>query len=80
MCALQVLTYLNLHRETSKVLDQVGYFGEARLAFDPDTFKLEQISEGIYNDDNNHQQHNQVDVVSNPFESVDSMAKYYKSR
>ncbi|ENN72766.1 hypothetical protein D910_08245 [Dendroctonus ponderosae] len=76
----KVLTYLNLHRETSKVLDQVGYFGEARIAFDPDTFKLEQISEGIYNDDHNHQQQNQGDVVGNPFESVDSMAKYYKCR
>ncbi|XP_066153280.1 tripartite motif-containing protein 2-like [Euwallacea fornicatus] len=75
----QVTTYLNLHKETSKILDQVGYFGEARITFDPDAFKLEQMSEGIYNDEEEPQQQNFF-LVTNPFESIDSMTKHYKAR
>lgn len=79
----KVLTYVNLHRETSKLLDQVGFFGEARIAFDPDTFKLEQISEGIYNevgDDQPPHQSGQGYGVANPFENEDSMVKHYRDR
>lgn len=79
----KVLTYVNLHRETSKLLDQVGYFGEARIAFDPDTFRLEQISEGIYNDVVDEQQPHQSgqgNAVANPFENEDSMVKHYRDR
>lgn len=80
----KVLTYVNLHRETSKLLDQVGYFGEARIAFDPDTFRLEQISEGIYNDvvdeQQPHHQSGQGYGVANPFENEDSMVKHYRDR
>ncbi|CAG9764028.1 unnamed protein product [Ceutorhynchus assimilis] len=76
----KVTTYLNLHRETSKILEQVNFFGEARLTFDPDTFKMEQISEGIYNDDDNQQQHTQTQMVSNSPENLDSMAAHYKAR
>ncbi|XP_066249025.1 tripartite motif-containing protein 2-like [Euwallacea similis] len=75
----QVTTYLNFHKETSKILDQVGYFGEARITFDPDAFKLEQISEGIYNDEEEPQQQS-FSLVTNPFESIDSMTKHYKAR
>lgn len=79
----KVLTYVNLHRETSKLLNQVGYFGEARIAFDPDTFRLEQISEGIYNDVVDEQQPHQSgqgNGVANPFENEDSMVKHYRDR
>lgn len=76
----KVTTYLNLHRETSKILDHISNFGEARITFDPDTFRVEQISEGIYNDDEDDHQQHQVHIVANPYENVDSMAKHYKSR
>lgn len=74
----KVTTYLNLHNHTSKLLDQINYFGEARINFDPETFKLEQISEGIYNDIEDGQQH--LFQISDPLESIESMAKHYKSR
>ncbi|KAF7271593.1 hypothetical protein GWI33_015545 [Rhynchophorus ferrugineus] len=77
--AQKVTTYLNLHGQTSKMLEQVNYFGEARITFDPDAFKLEQISEGVYNDMENGQEQS-FQSVTDPMESVESMTKHYKSR
>ncbi|XP_050296282.1 uncharacterized protein LOC126736108 isoform X2 [Anthonomus grandis grandis] len=77
----KVNMYLNLHRETSKLLDQVNYFGEARLTFDPESYKLDQISEGIYNDeDNNQNQASSPIKVGNPCDSAETMAKQYRGR
>lgn len=70
---------MNLHRETAKVLNEVYHYGEARLIFDPESFKLDQDTEGIYND--MEENTSALPVKSeNPFESVDAMAKHYKSR
>ncbi|KAL1501536.1 hypothetical protein ABEB36_006839 [Hypothenemus hampei] len=80
----KVTTYLKLHRETSKLLDQVSYFGEARLTFDPDSFKLDQISEGTYEEISDPQpQPTQAllsNVIANPTENIESMVKYYKAK
>ncbi|KAJ8926023.1 hypothetical protein NQ315_009878 [Exocentrus adspersus] len=75
----KITTYMNLHRETAKLLDEVYHFGEARLIFDPESFKVDQDTEGVYNDleDNAAATPSKTD---NPFESVVAMAKHYRSR
>lgn len=70
---------MNLHRETAKVLSEVYHYGEARLIFDPETFKLDQDTEGIYNEI--EESTTALPAKSeNPFENVDAMVKHYKSR
>jgi tripartite motif-containing protein 2/3 len=46
----KVFSFMNLHKETSRLLSQVSHYGEARVIFDPDTFKLDQDTEGVYKD------------------------------
>ncbi|XP_018563372.1 tripartite motif-containing protein 2 [Anoplophora glabripennis] len=75
----KITTYMNLHRETAKILNEVYHYGEARLIFDPETFRLEQDTEGIYND--TEESTSVLPAKSeNPFESVDAMVKHYRSR
>ncbi|XP_060536983.1 RING finger protein nhl-1-like [Cylas formicarius] len=74
----KVSTYLDLHKQTSKLLEQVNYFGETRITFDPLTFKLEQCTEAVYNGEEEEQE--VVATITNPFESIDSLVKYYRSK
>ncbi|KAJ8927538.1 hypothetical protein NQ314_019983 [Rhamnusium bicolor] len=75
----KITTYMNLHRETAKVLNEVYHYGEARIIFDPDTFKLDQDTEGIYNEIEENSSTNSSSA-ENPFESIIAMVKHYKSR
>ncbi|XP_023019781.2 uncharacterized protein [Leptinotarsa decemlineata] len=75
----KISTYMNLHRETAKLFEEIYHYGEARIVFDSENMKIDQDQEGIYNDigENNS---TKIDSVVNPYESVNSMIKHYKTR
>lgn len=68
---------MQLHEETSKILNRVNHFCEARIIFDPDAFKLDQDTEGIYDYANDS-----ADTADNhnPLVSQDCMMEHYKNR
>lgn len=70
---------MNLHRETAKLFNEIYHYGEARLIFDSDKFRIEQATEGIYKDIEDTET-TKVANVENPFENTNSMIKHYKSR
>lgn len=70
---------MNVHRETAKLFDEIYQYGEARIVFDADKIRIDQDKEGIYQDIND-KDNLRTEKVDNPFESVTSMVKYYKSR
>lgn len=70
---------MNLHRETAKLFNEIYHFGEAKLIFDPEKLQIDQATEGIYNDIEDNELA-KITAEENPFESVNSMVKHYKSR
>lgn len=76
---LQVSVFVNLHKETSFLTDEVSKWNETRIIFDPDTYKIEQDAEAVPNELEDKMS-NGVRVFRNPLENVDTMSAYYKSR
>ncbi|CAG9821159.1 unnamed protein product [Phaedon cochleariae] len=75
----KISTYMNVRKETARLLEEINHYGEGRVMFDPEKVKIEQDEEGIYNDilDSDNLKHT---LVENPYESVASMINYYKNR
>lgn len=71
--------FVNLHKETCFLTDEISKWNETRIIFDPDTYKIEQDTEAVSNtlDDKTP---NGVRVFQNPLENPDTMSAYYKSR
>ncbi|KAJ8948102.1 hypothetical protein NQ318_008455 [Aromia moschata] len=76
----KITMYMNLHRETAKLLNEIYHYAEARIIFDPETFCLDQDTEGIYNEIEDNNGSAKTADVENPFESVSAMVKHYKAR
>ncbi|KAJ8972295.1 hypothetical protein NQ317_018629 [Molorchus minor] len=74
----KITTYMNLHRETANLLNEIYHYGEARIIFDPESFHLDQDTEGIYNEIEENVS-SKLPVEENPFENVSSMIRHYKS-
>ncbi|CAG9854620.1 unnamed protein product [Phyllotreta striolata] len=75
----KISNYMNVHRETAKLFEEIYQYGDARIVFDSDKIKIDQDKEGIYQDINDKD--NAVEEsVENPFKDVASMVKHYKSR
>ncbi|XP_072388194.1 uncharacterized protein [Diabrotica undecimpunctata] len=74
----KISNYMNIHRETAKLLEEIYQFGEARIMYDADRIRIDQVKEGVYNDVNDEQII--PEKVENPFENVASMVKHYRSR
>lgn len=68
-----------MHKETSSITDEVSKWNEARIIFDPETYKIEKNAEAIPNEFE-EKTSNSVRVFQNPLENVDTMSAYYKSR
>ncbi|XP_050504396.1 RING finger protein nhl-1-like isoform X5 [Diabrotica virgifera virgifera] len=74
----KISNYMNIHRETAKLFEEIYQFGEARIMYDADRIRIDQVKEGVYNDV--HDEQVKSEKVENPFENVASMVKHYKSR
>lgn len=70
---------MNLHRETAKLIKEIYHYGEAKLIFDSEKFRIEQATEGIYKDIEDNEV-TKMTLEENPFVSTNSMVKHYKSR
>ncbi|KAG5891417.1 hypothetical protein JTB14_031483 [Gonioctena quinquepunctata] len=75
----KISTYMNIHRETAKLFEEISHYGEARIVFDPENIKIDQDKEGIYNDGGDKESP-KTETVTNPYESVNSMVTHYKTR
>lgn len=75
----QVSVFVNLHKQTSLLTDEVSKWNEARVIFNPETYRIEQDSEVITNDFEENTS-NGVRIFQNPLENIDTMCAYYKSR
>lgn len=67
-----------MHKETSRLLSLVSHYGEARVIFDPETFRLDQDTEGIYSDVSDNE--NVTSRNTNSLERFESASQYYKTR
>lgn len=68
-----------MHKETSTLVDDVFHWGETRTIFDPDTFTLDEDSEGIYNE-LEEETINGVRILQNPLDNTDTLTAYYRTR
>ncbi|XP_044264877.1 RING finger protein nhl-1-like [Tribolium madens] len=74
----KIFSFMNLHKETSRLLSLVTHYGEARVIFDPESFKLDQDTEGIYSDVGD----NEISTSrsTNSLERFESASQNYKNR
>ncbi|RZB40236.1 zf-C3HC4 and/or NHL domain containing protein [Asbolus verrucosus] len=75
----KVFSFINLHRETSRLLTLVNHYGEARVIFDPELCRLDQDTEGIYNDVEENETVNSSRTV-NSLERFEVASQYYRNR
>ncbi|XP_057668937.1 RING finger protein nhl-1-like isoform X2 [Diorhabda carinulata] len=75
----KISNYMNIHRETAKLFEEIYHYGEARIVYDAERIRIDQDKEGIYFDLTEKDQ-TKGENVENPYENVASMVKHYKSR
>lgn len=73
----RVFSFMTLHRETSRLLSSVSHYGEASVFFDPECFRLEQDTEGIYYDNENTDLSNGF-IASNSTDRYQTIIQHYK--
>ncbi|KAK9732398.1 NHL repeat [Popillia japonica] len=76
----KVSLFMNLHRNTSKILDDISHWGETRKIFDSDNFKLEEDNEGLNSEVEESQARNGFRMGNNPLENTDALITYYKTK
>ena len=69
---------MNFHRETSSLLSAVSRFVEARVIFDPESFRLDQATEGIYNEVEDGE--NAPPRGTNSLERYENASQQYRNR
>lgn len=71
---------MNLHRNTSKILDEISHWGENRKIFDAEGFKLEEDNEGLNSEVDETEVKNGIRLTSDPLENTNTLVSYYKSK
>ncbi|XP_069698796.1 tripartite motif-containing protein 2-like isoform X2 [Periplaneta americana] len=74
----KVALFLQLHRTTSGLLDEVSHWGEARPTFDEENFRIDMAGESRTSSE--PEEPDDVFCEAGPLSSADSMSLYYRSR
>ncbi|XP_077298012.1 uncharacterized protein LOC143919530 isoform X2 [Arctopsyche grandis] len=76
----KVTAFMNFHRTTVNILNEVAHWGEDKFSFDQDNFCIEEDSLVATEAETDEPIAVEVKGIQNPLESPDSMTLYYRSR